>query len=51
MRMANAIATTFDHNNVTNTRYLTQVTASTFGAGAVWAYPATYGVDLKFRLH
>jgi iron complex outermembrane recepter protein len=35
--------------NVTNSRYLTQVQASSFGLGANWSKPATYGVELGVK--
>ena len=38
-------------NNVTDTRYLTQVLGNTFGIGAVWNEPANFGVSFKVRLH
>ncbi|MGE3690840.1 MAG: TonB-dependent receptor [Novosphingobium sp.] len=36
-------------DNVTNSRYLTQVQASSFGLGANWNKPATYGVELGVK--
>jgi iron complex outermembrane receptor protein len=36
-------------DNVTNSRYLTQVQASSFGLGANWSKPATYGFELGFK--
>jgi len=33
-------------DNVTNSRYLTQVQAGSFGLGANWSKPATWGVEL-----
>ncbi len=36
-------------DNVTNSRYLTQVQASSFGLGANWSKPATYGIELGFK--
>ena len=37
-------------DNVTNNRHLTQVQYNNFGIGAVYAKPATYGVDLSIKL-
>ncbi len=36
-------------DNVTNSRFLTQVQASSFGLGANWSKPATYGVELGYK--
>ncbi|KHK91949.1 TonB-dependent receptor [Novosphingobium malaysiense] len=36
-------------NNVTNSRYLTQVQYSNFGIGANWSKPITYGVEAGFN--
>ncbi|HMK85379.1 MAG TPA: TonB-dependent receptor [Steroidobacteraceae bacterium] len=38
-------------NNVTDTRYLTQVLGNTFGIGAAWSAPATYGISIKVKAH
>jgi iron complex outermembrane recepter protein len=37
-------------NNVTNTHYRTQVLGNTFGIGAIWGYPATYGASFAYRM-
>ena len=38
-------------DNVTNSRYQTQVLFNTLGTGSVWNSPTTYGVEVgvKFR--
>ncbi len=36
-------------NNVTNSRYLTQVQYSNFGIGSNWSKPVTYGVEIGFN--
>ncbi|PEQ11849.1 TonB-dependent receptor [Novosphingobium sp. PC22D] len=36
-------------DNVTNSRYLTQVQYSNFGIGANWSQPVTYGIEAGFR--
>lgn len=36
-------------DNVTNSRYLTQVQASNFGLGANWSKPTTYGGEVGFK--
>lgn len=36
--------------NVTDKDYLLQVSPNTFGIGALWAAPATYGISLRVKL-
>ena len=36
-------------NNVTNSRYLTEVQYGNGGIGANWSKPATYGLDLDVK--
>jgi len=38
-------------NNVTDTHYMTQVLANTFGIGAQWAAPMSLGVSVSYRMH
>lgn len=41
----------FYGNNVTDTHYMTQVLANTFGIGAQWAEPKVLGLSVSYRLH
>lgn len=36
-------------DNITNSRYRTQVQASTLGVGDVWNFPVTYGASARFH--
>jgi iron complex outermembrane recepter protein len=38
-------------DNITDTRYLTQVLPGTFGIGATWAPPTSVGVNVSYRFH